>query len=375
MAYDVAPVLGSLTGVGTFCRHALFALADRDDVDMEPFAITWRHREEIRSRLPRGVTLRRRPVPARALRTVWEWGAIPPLEWITGPVAVAHGTNFVVPPAANAGEVVTVHDLTPVHHPELSNEATLAFPRAIQRALDRGAWIHAVSKFVANEVVNAFDVDADRVRVVAHGVPPLHEVEVASVRRLLGTTLPPGTEDYVLAIGTAEPRKDLPGLVHAFDQLAADRAGLALVLAGPPGWGESALQASIAGATHRARIVRTGWVDDTTLAGLISRAAVLAYPSIYEGFGFPPLQAMAAGVPVVATSAGALPEVLGDAALLVPVGDAQGLASALDRVMSDGTLRERLVASGSARAASYTWEKCADGLAELYRTVAEGRVG
>jgi len=121
------------------------------------------------------------------------------------------------------------------------------------------------------------------------------------------------------------------------------------------------------------RIVRTGWVDDTTLAGLISRASVLAYPSIYEGFGFPPLQAMAAGVPVVATRAGALFEVLGDAALMVDVGDRDALVHALDLVLGNRDVRERLVASGSARAARFTWEKCADGLAELYRAVADAR--
>ena len=164
-------------------------------------------------------------------------------------------------------------------------------------------------------------------------------------RRLLESTLPPGTDDYVLAVGTAEPRKDLPSLVRAFDQLAGDRPGLALVLCGPPGWGESALHESVTGAVHMKRIVRTGWVDDTTLAGLISRASVLAYPSIYEGFGFPPLQAMAAGVPVVATRAGALFEVLGDAALMVDVGDRDALVHALDLVLGNRDVRERLVAA------------------------------
>jgi len=373
VAFDVAPVLGSLTGVGTFCRHALAALAVRDDLDMAAFALTWRHRDAIAARLPAGVSLGRRRVPARAVRSVWEWGAIPPLEWITGPIGVAHGTNFVVPPTAHGGRVATVHDLTPVHHPELCNEATLAFPREIQRAIDQGAWIHAVSRFVADEVVSAFDVDPHRVRVVPHGVPPLPVVDPDVARRLLESTLPPGTDDYVLAVGTAEPRKDLPSLVRAFDQLAGDRPGLALVLCGPPGWGESALHESVTGAVHMKRIVRTGWVDDTTLAGLISRASVLAYPSIYEGFGFPPLQAMAAGVPVVATRAGALFEVLGDAALMVDVGDRDALVHALDLVLGNRDVRERLVASGSARAARFTWEKCADGLAELYRAVADAR--
>jgi glycosyltransferase involved in cell wall biosynthesis len=124
-----------------------------------------------------------------------------------------------------------------------------------------------------------------------------------------------------------------------------------------------------------ARVVRTGWVDGPTLSALLSRAAVLAYPSVYEGFGLPPLEAMAAGIPVVATRAGSLPEVLGEAACLVEVGDTDALAGALERVLGDQEYREALVAAGLARTATYTWEQCGLGLSELYRSVAGERHG
>ena len=127
--------------------------------------------------------------------------------------------------------------------------------------------------------------------------------------------LPQGTDRYVLAIGTAEPRKDLPGLVRAFDSMASRMHDVALVLAGPPGWGSAALEEAVSRSPFASRIVVTGYVDD--LDRLLSGAAVLAYPSLYEGFGLPTLEAMAAGVPVVTTTAGALPEVVGDAAVLV----------------------------------------------------------
>ncbi len=177
----------------------------------------------------------------------------------------------------------------------------------------------------------------------------------------------------MLAVGTAEPRKDLPGLVRAFDLLAASRPELGLVLAGPDGWGTADLERAMAAAVHRRRIVRTGWVDDATLGGLLAGAAVLAYPSVYEGFGFPPLQAMAAGVPVVATDAGAVPEVVGDAALVVPVGEPEALAEAVGRVLDDPTLAASLVTRGRARSARYTWDRCADGLTTLYRDARAAR--
>jgi glycosyltransferase involved in cell wall biosynthesis len=375
VALDATPLLGTPTGVGVFCLGALGALGARTDLDVRAFAVSWRRRAGINALLPPGVAADQRPMPARPLHAMWGRGAWPPVEWFIGRTDVVHGTNFVVPPPRWAAEVVSVHDLTPLHHPELCNPATLAYPALIRRALRRGAWVHTDSDFVAGEVVEAFGADPARVRVVAPGVPPLPEMPSAAARALVELYLPPGVVRYVLAIGTAEPRKDLPGLVRAFDRLADRHGDLALVLAGPPGWGEEALTSAVEGARAGARVVRTGWLQPSTLAALLQQAAVLAFPSLYEGFGFPPLEAMAAGVPVVATRAGSLPEVLGDGAVLVDVGDHDGLVESLHAVLDDPSLRQRLVASGSARAASFSWERCGEGLARLYRDAAGGRDG
>lgn len=363
VAVDATPLLGRPTGVGAFCAGMLSGLASRDDVAATAFAVSWRRRRGIAALVPPGVAVADRPMPARPLHLAWRHASLPPLEWFTGRADVVHGTNFVVPPARRAARVATVHDLTTVRFPELCDAPTLAYPALVRRALREGAWIHTPSASVAAEVVDVLGADPGRVRAVHSGVPPLPEPDRAAARH----HLPPGTGRYVLAVGTAEPRKDLPGLVRAFDELAGDRPEVGLVLCGPPGWGSAALEAALDGAAHRARVSVTGWVDDATLAGLLAGAAVLAYPSVYEGFGFPPLQAMAAGVPVVATRAGAVPEVLGDAATLVAVGDTTALAGALARVLDDDGARAALVARGRERAAGFTWARTAAGLADLYR--------
>jgi glycosyltransferase involved in cell wall biosynthesis len=368
---DATPLLGRPTGVGVFCSGLLAALAARGDVAVGAFAVSWRRRGRLGGRLPAGVSARQRAMPARPLHAMWRNVGAPPLEWFVGACDVVHGTNFVVPPTRTAVPVVTVHDLTTLRFPEMCDAATLAYPDLVRRAVRRGAWVHTPSSFVAAEVVEAFGVSPERVRAVHSGTP---------VRRPCGTTPPPptplpeGTDRYVLSVGTAEPRKDLPGLVGAFDELARVHPDVALVLAGPEGWGSAELRGAVEASPFRSRVVCTGWVDDDRLQSLLQGAAVLAYPSRYEGFGFPPLEAMAQGVPVVATRAGALPEVLGEAAELVPVGDRQALAAALTLVLDSEDRRDELVARGRARAAGFTWEGCAQGIVDLYRdAVAERR--
>ena len=364
VAVDATPLLGERTGVGTFVAGALGALAADDTLELSAYALSLRGRSALAAALPAGVRALARPMPAGPLLRTWARADAPPAEWWTGPVHVVHGTNFCVPPARRARQIVTVHDLTPLRYPELASGATRVFPALVRRALGRGAHVHTPSAYVAAEVVELLGADPDRVHPVHHGVPAAPAAPASG-----GAA--PVDGPYVLALGRVEPRKDLPGLVAAFDEVAASFPGLRLVVAGPDGWGVPAFEAALSRSSCAASVVRLGYVGHQRAAALLRGAAVLAYPSVYEGFGLPPLEAMAAGVAVVASTAGALPEVLGDAALLVPPRDANALAAALSLVLGDDGVRAGLVARGRAQAARYSWEQCAAGLSGLYRQAVE----
>ncbi len=372
VALDATPLLGVRTGVGQFTGEVLAALARRDGLQLSAFAVTWRGRDRLATALPPGVRPVLRPMAARPLREAWKRASLPPIEWWSGPVDVVHGTNFVVPPTRRAAQVVTVHDLTAVRHPELCTPDTLENPRLVRRALARGAYVHTPSAFVAREVVELLGAEAERVWPVPLAVPGVEELaagDPAEGRRLAGV------ERYVLALGTVEPRKDLPTLVRAFDLVASEDADLSLVVAGPDGWGTEAFAAATAAARHRHRVRRLGYVAGSEKASLLRGAAVFAFPSINEGFGLPPLEAMAVGVPVVATEAGCLPEVLGDAARFVPGGDVDALAGALTAALHHDGAHDALVERGRRRARAYSWDRCAEGLTELYRRAADARSG
>ena len=372
---DALPLLGSPTGVGAFCLGALRSLSQQEELRVTAFAVTRGRSADVRERLPSGVALAQGPMPARPLHALWSRCPLPPLELFVGNVDVVHGTNSQVPPTFRAAPVVTVHDLTPVRFPELTNRLSPDYRALIHLALRRGAWVHTDSEFVAREVIDTFGVPAYRVRGVAPGIPPLPALTQEVARSVVEQELGQEPPRYLLAVGTAEPRKDLPGLVRAFDDVARQDPDLRLVLVGAPGWGEHALTESIDAAQYRDRIVRTGWVGDVTLSAFLTRAAVLVYPSIYEGFGFPPLQAMAAGVPVVASSAGSLPEVLGGAAWLFEQGDHDKLVAALLRTLRDDVVRERLVRKGHARADMFNWSQFGLGMSKLYRDLHEEHRG
>jgi len=371
VAVDATPLLGRPTGVGAFVAGLLDGLTSRPAdaapaLEVSAYALSLRGWRRLSQVLPPGIGARRGTLPAGLGLRLWPHVPAPRFEWFAGSADVVHGTGFLVPPTG-AAAVVTVHDLTALRYPETVDATSARYPAVVRAAIRRGAFVHTPSRSVAREVVEDLGADPDRVMAVAHGAPPAGKGDAAAGRALAGGS------SYVLALGTVEPRKGLPDLVRAFGLLADDDPELRLVLAGPEGWGTEAVEAATVALADgaRRRVRRLGWVTASARDDLLAGAAVLAYPSRYEGFGLPPLEAMAAGVPVVASDAGALPEVIGAAAPLVPVGDPAALAAALAGVLAlDPAALAATVAAGRARAATFTWAACAEGLAALYATAA-----
>jgi glycosyltransferase involved in cell wall biosynthesis len=360
IAIDATSLLDTRTGVGNFTDALVRGLAVRDDVAVTAFPVSLRGRGRLREVVPPGVRVVSPPLPAVLAREAWRRFDRPRIDLAIGLHDVVHGPNFVVPPS-RAARVVTVHDLTPIRFPELCNRATLVYPQLIRRAVDGGAWVHADSEAVRTELLDELRLDPDRVVTVPLGFTPMAGGDAGRGRALAGT------DDFVLAVGTVEPRKDLPSLVRAIDALAGQGTDLPLVHVGPPGWGTEALDREVARMGRPDLVQRLGRLPDADLRDLYEAARLFAYPSVYEGFGLPVLEAMSAGVPVVATSVPAVAEVAGDAAVLVPPGDVSALADALETLWDDEDRRRELVAAGLERARGYSWEACLEGMVGLYR--------
>ena len=362
---DGTPLLGARTGVGRYVEHLVRELAVRDGLDLVVTAFTLRGGAGLPAAVPPGVAVRHRPAPARALRAAWGRAELPPVEWLTGRLDVFHGTNFVLPPLRRAGGVVTVHDLSYLRYPGTVAAASRRYRELVPRGLRRAAVVLTPSRAVADEVRAEYGL-GDRVVATPLGVDPAWFGAVPpDPAWLAGRGLP---ERYLLFVGTVEPRKGLPGLLRALRLLHDDdRSTPPLVLAGPPGWGPALETSALpAGAVRTA-----GYLDSADLRRAVAGAAALAFPSRYEGFGLPPLEAFATGTPVVASDLPVVREVTGDLAELVAVGDDAGLAAALRKVLAgDGGPVARAARQAHARA--FSWTATAEATHAAYTSAAGG---
>jgi glycosyltransferase involved in cell wall biosynthesis len=356
---DATPLLGHRTGIGVYTQRLIAGLAGAGGVEVVGSAFTLRGATGLRAALPASVRERSRPIPARALRAAWARTDFPPVEWLCGRVDVFHGTNFVLPPTRRARGVVSVHDLSFLRYPETVSADSRRYVELVPRSVRRASTICVLTEAMGAEVAAEYGVDPARIFVTPPGVDeswfaaaPLSESRRAEL------DLP---ERYLVAVGSLEPRKNLPRLIEAYGRLRKDDPEApTLVLVGPPGWGP-ALEL---GALPEGAVRLTGYLDDPTLRSVVAGAQCLVYPSLYEGFGLPPVEALAAGVPVLASDLPVTREVLGDAAMLVSGTDVDALAAGLAAMLRADRAGDRERRRAQAR--RWTWEGCVDATLDAY---------
>ncbi|PKO20685.1 MAG: glycosyltransferase family 1 protein [Chloroflexi bacterium HGW-Chloroflexi-1] len=277
---------------------------------------------------------------------------------------------YVAPPVRPCPCVVTVHDISYEFYPQFfSPRDRLMLRTMVPLTLRRAAWVITVSEHSRREIMRRYSLPADRIAVTYEAAasqyrPIADPAVLADVRARYGLR-----ERYLLALGNLQPRKNLIRLVDAFVRLAEQGRleGTQLVLGGKAQWRESDLFARVKQSGLAEQICFPGYVADADLPALYSGALAFVYPSLYEGFGLPPLEAMACATPVVCSNAASLPEVVGDAALTCDPRDTESLAVALAQVIAQPALREELAARGLRRAAQFSWRRCAEETLAVYR--------
>lgn len=352
IAVDARPFLARPTGVGRYLEGLLEAHLRLFPAD------------EVALVSPRPAVV---PESLRGRVAVDDGPALPGTVWLQTSAAgraARHGADVffaplgIVPLRGGIPSVATVHDLTPLLFPEWHSWKNRAGFLPFGPSVRRARRLAAVSEATARDLLGRFPAAAGKTTVVLNGLTPLPP-----------PSGPPANDGrpFVLALATREPRKNLPRLIEAMESLWRTRPDFPeLVLAGDPGWGLGGFDERVRRSTYATRIHSLGWVDAAGVANLLASARVLAYPSLYEGFGLPALEALAFGTPVVASASSSLPEVVGDLGLLPDPRDVSAIARALEKANDDDAWRARVAAAGPARAATFTWDRAARTMRRLF---------
>jgi len=369
---DVSPLVPGRTGVGNYVYYLLkYMLEQEDGIEFSGLAVT-RSRVDLAGLPAANLPVKHIRMPTRLMYALWNRSALFPVERLVGDVDLYHGTNFYLPPARSAKLALTIHDLSFMVHPQYSSPKIVGpFSKHVRRFSQRADLILVYSEATRADLERLLDVPRDKIVAAPMAVddclaPVERDRARAEVGRRWGLHNP-----YILFVGMLEPRKNIPSILRAFDAIR-DTVNHDLVLAGDKGWEcrEIFRLVDELGLRDRARFI--GFVPHTELAPLYSAADAFVFPSFYEGFGLPPLEAMKCGCPVVAADNSSMPEVLGDAALLVSADDWRALASSLENVLTDERLRSDLITRGLNRVQSFSWRRCAEQTIAAYRRIVEG---
>lgn len=364
---DIQSALARRAGVGRYTRMLGEHLAgQRGNDDLAFFYFDFKRTGCDFA--PPGVQQRAiRWIPGRFAQNAWKRFNAPPFNWFSGPADVYHFPNFIRPPLTRGNSVVTIHDAAFLRFPETIEAKNYRYLSSkIKGTTERADAIICVSAFTARELEERLGVPPDRLHVIPSGLDAATRRAgpdaIAALRKQRQLDRP-----YLLSVGTLEPRKNYPFLIDVFDRLDFDGD---LVIAGMKGWKTEAIFARRDAAKRRDRIRFLEFVGDDELIALYSGAELFVMPSLYEGFGFPPLEAMQCGTPVIAAATGSLPEVLGQAAVMIHGFDVDAWAHAMASLLADPSRCAALGTAGMNHASTYTWERTAQQTWALYRSLA-----
>jgi glycosyltransferase involved in cell wall biosynthesis len=373
IALDGMPLASPLTGVGHYTFElarslALAAPSDRFTL-ISPLPGEPSNLELIRRRAPENLAYMNlgANLGRRLLNRRW-WSVGLPLHLKSSSYDLFHGTNYEIPLWSKQPSVVTIHDLSLFLYPEAHESRLVRRARWRLPLMARSAsQIITPTEHVKSEVCERFGIDAEKVTITPEAprsiFKKLQERETLETRKRLGIS-----DDFILFVGTLEPRKNLQRLVEAFERVVKESSlRTQLVIAGGRGWLMDDFEAALAAKEMRDRICFTGYLHDEDLCALYSSCKAFVYPSLYEGFGLPPLEAMACGAPVIASDTGAIRETVGDAARLVDPKSVGDLAHAVAELLTNENLRQKLSAAGLERVKNFSWEQTAVKTLVVYR--------
>ena len=373
---DYTASLTQHTGTGRYARHLVPALAALHSPHHYTLFTPGRLPAHLRPPAEDAFRLRTIPLGTRLFNGVWHRAHLPlPADLLTGRADLWHGLSGTLPPLLHGRTIVTVHDLAFLTQPDcIAPSLAALLGRAVPQAAQRADAVIAVSEQVRRDLIERLNIPAERVHVISPGVtagfqPVTDAMLLAATRHKFELESP-----FLLTAGTLEPRKNLNRLIQAFDKIRRERGGpRMLAIAGRNGWRYEEIYETVNKLGLKNEVRFLGHVTDLELTFLYSMADVVAIPSLYEGFGLPVLEAMACGAPVVCSNTAALPEVAGNAALLVNPTDTDALGAMLLRLLHNPKLRALLSKKGQVQAAKFTWEACAQAHLKLYEEVAAKR--
>lgn len=372
IGFDATAAARQAAGIGRYTRELLIGLNARDD--SFSYRLFWCAAGRTNGRLPaldRRFRVRALPISDRLLNVVWHrWHLPVPAQIATGAFDLFHSPDFTLPPVLGKPTVLTVHDLAFLRTPDCAYPTLRAYlERVVPLSVRRASHVIAVSESTRNDLIDLLGVDPNRVTTVLEGVSPdfrPSDDRAADTRKVAALGV---DDEYILSVGTLEPRKNYVRLLEAYALLRQRGVRHRLLIAGDLGW----LYEPIFQRLEELRLGEHVTVlrpDDSALIALYRSADVFVFPSLYEGFGIPPLEALACGAPVACSDAASLPEVAGDAAILFDPLDVPQIADSVWRILSDSRLQSDLRHRGPRQAASFTWDRAAEQTVQVYRQVA-----